>query len=443
MAYTRKKYNKPLKSTIIIKSRDKLFNKLRQQRKKSKYNKIGGGAWEWVTSKFSQSSPDQSSSDASIKSETFNDQSNNITNKLKPAVSLRLNNYSHDSVKDFEEKVQQRVENLYEVSKNANSLSVGVNVAIPFLAASGVGLPLAGALYLAKQLSDMYIDKLQLKMMFIDLILILENCYFLDKLIQKTNEIFNLQLKNISEGIIITLDESLQHRILDKINLITKLLASISSEKAKNIFLNMFNDNNANAINDDRYFAKFRSKMDRMFNSKFYKEIILRELSILNSLFILYNSKFDWIIQFYEKKINIKDPNIVTNIWDEIEKTNEFKNYLKPPSNIDSVLAKDFSDLQKQDPKKLQEFVQNGVNMTNDVKDEDPATIVEVTEATQASNTNADGIVPNTNTILLNPETIVPNSDTIVRNSDKLTGGNKSKKNKKRLKHKTRKHKRK
>jgi len=367
MSYTRKKYNKTLKSKMLIKSRDKLFNKLRQQRKKSKYNKIGGGIGEWFGWSKKTDEP------------AFNNSNQNS----KSGISIKVESYNPDAIKGFseiEQKTHQRVENLYEVSKNANSLSVGVNVAIPFLAASGVGLPLAGALYLAKQLSDMYIDKLQLKMMFIDLILILENCYFLDKLIFKSNEIFNTHLSMINEGIIIILDENLQRRILDKINLITKLLASISSEKAKKIFLSMFNENNANGINDDRYFSKFRSKIDRMFNSKFYKEIILRELSILNSLFILYNSKFDWIIQFYERKIYIKDPNIVTNIWNEIEKTDEFKFYLKPPSDIDSILAKDFNDLQREDPEKLNSFINAEVVMTDKVENVDPVIIANDSE---------------------------------------------------------------
>jgi hypothetical protein len=84
-------------------------------------------------------------------------------------------------------------------------------------------------------------------------------------------------------------------------------------------------------IEKDSTFSKVTKKFNRFFFSKQLKNELLNELTIVNGLFTIYNSQFDWSIRYYESVIMKYSKNgrdILEKIWNTIESTSEYSNYL-------------------------------------------------------------------------------------------------------------------
>ena len=431
MNFTRKKYKN--KNSIIIKSRDKLLKKLRKNRNKYlKQHKIRGGGWfDWFKGPSSIVIKDYNVAGKSV-------------DKIYEGVK-ELQNIEHST---FETS-----HNLMNASTTVGNVGLVIsNASIPFLAASGIGLPLAGVLFLCKQMAELYVNKIQLKLMFQDLIIILHNCYCLEKLIITTVNIFKEQLVGFIESNHLenemelkrriqnmSFDINLKTRIKDKIDLITKLLIKISPRKASKIFDKMFNpenpdinpiipsvENNNSEMSRlnkakqylgnkwNKFSSEINDKYERFFYSQYHKENIIRELGLLNSLFLIYNSQFDWSIQFYEKMANSIDSSgkLLEDIWILIENEEDYTNYLHPKIEaISKEVTNDVEEL-KSDSKGQQIIDENIEQIKEDIN--------EVTnESENATNVN-----------------FTENTD------ENQIGGYKSKKNKRRYKrNKTHKHK--
>jgi hypothetical protein len=506
MSGTRKKHGKRNHSEKQkykrISSREKLFKKLRQQRRTKlpygvKYNKIGGADSNdnSPSSENNTSSLKENLSSLNIfgwysqlgerlKNTGLNNSKNNSTNE--PSLTVKLDEFTKME-KDGNTKIQ-RVRDLRDYS---NAMSSGVKIVAPFLVASGIGMPLAGALFLVSNLANMYSEKLELKLLFLDIELILTKCFYLNNLIVKTIEIFKKNIKELNKKgdnlvtndvqqsdvennksddenqqsdvennksddenqqsdatPVYDVDKDLQIRIVGKLDLLTKYLIKISPETAKKAYIKMSeisknknvvnndskNDsnnvsNNGSNITDDSnksMFMRFKDgvkeralklkdvavntagSFDRLLNSKLYKETILRELTFLNSLFIMYNSKYDWIIQLYERTINKHDPKKLAEIWDDIENEQDYKNYI---------------DTSTEDPiQVLKKQLQDDPNAAANIANEGIDTAIKIIK--ENNNENAK----NKNT----PGNETPGNET--------GGGYKSKKKKRRNKYKTRKH---
>ena len=96
-------------------------------------------------------------------------------------------------------------------------------------------------------------------------------------------------------------------------------------------------------------FNFLRKKTERFFFSKHHKTQIINALTVINGLFTIYNSQFDWTIRYYENLIfkyysknpdNGKSPDeILEEIWNNIESSKEFQDYLfQNEDTIDGTL---------------------------------------------------------------------------------------------------------
>merc|ERR1711991_686523 len=85
-------------------------------------------------------------------------------------------------------------------------------------------------------------------------------------------------------------------------------------------------------------FKKFQRGMKRTTASGKYIDIIQRELTLLNSYFIIYNNQFEWILRRYEKiLLRTEHEEILNDIWFFIEESKEYKDYLHNPSLLEEI----------------------------------------------------------------------------------------------------------
>ena len=85
-------------------------------------------------------------------------------------------------------------------------------------------------------------------------------------------------------------------------------------------------------------FSKMKRSMKRTAASGKYIDIIQRELTLLNSYFIIYNNQFEWILRRYEKiLLRTGHEEILNDIWFFIEESKEYKNYLHNPSLVEEL----------------------------------------------------------------------------------------------------------
>ena len=93
--------------------------------------------------------------------------------------------------------------------------------------------------------------------------------------------------------------------------------------------------------------------MKRTAASGKYIDIIQRELTLLNSYFIIYNNQFEWILRRYEKiLLRTGHDEILNDIWFFIEDSKEYKNYLHNPSLVEEI-----DDLDSEERKAVQNEV--------------------------------------------------------------------------------------
>ena len=122
--------------------------------------------------------------------------------------------------------------------------------------------------------------------------------------------------KNKSGGSVenrINISNNIITRIQAKLDTLNKLLQTIAP------------------IEKDSTFSKVTKKFKRFFFSKQLKNDVLNELTIVNGLFTIYNSQFDWSLRYYENiilKYSKNGKEVLEQIWSNIETTDEYKNYL-------------------------------------------------------------------------------------------------------------------
>jgi len=263
------------------------------------------------------------------------------------------------------------VETVKSLSGLANGASSAVKALTPILApllvATGIGIPLAGALFLASNLAKMAGDNIELQNMFGDITLILKKCYLLNNLINKTMITFIQEFKKQPQNTTFSIDKDLETRIENKIESITKLLIKIAPQETideyKKVLDNQVNENGKTynyTSKESSMYSRYKQKFNNFIKSASYKELIIRELVILNSLFIIYNSNFDWSIQLYERKLATEQ---VKEIWKTIEQTPDFKEYLNPPDNLIELVVTDLKP-QSQEAKNKELIFVNEIDIS-------------------------------------------------------------------------------
>jgi hypothetical protein len=330
-----------------------------------------------------------------------------------------------------------------EVATAAAEIAAGVfivaeavsHVAVPLLAGSGIGLPLAAILVVCNKIAHQAKQNIILTNLLEYVVDILANCYFLEALIVKTLTTFENKIKDINEKnnqnnqnnnkniSTISIKSKLTLQIQAKLGILNKLIVDISPDTVleKN---NMLVEKNKNNLLSKKGGGSIFKRATRFFFSTYHMTNILRELTIINSLFIFYNSQFDWILGNYERKLknvidNDNKTSILDTIWEEIESSQEFKEYLNPPTETGEINKKVLEDLNNQD---LTGTVNKIGNDTAAAPNLDP------------NKTNTEAVV----------EKIVTGSDNNDQNKNSHTGGSKkflknTKKNKK-TKNKKQKH---
>ena len=343
-----------------------------------------------------------------------------------------------DAKNDDTKKDQKTIENLdntYKKLETATNVAatvaaaeILVNGTAPLLAASGIGIPLLAILVVAKQIASQYKQNLELNILLSDVTTIITNCFYLESLIKKTikefsphiatalqpelaktsdttliNEVKQIEnegVKNETEGneTLQTggaekkagIDNKIQDKILEKLDILNKLLQEISpSEDDKKSTFNFLG-----------------KKGGRFFFSKHHKTQIINALTIINGLFTIYNSQFDWSMRYYENlifKYYSKNPvngkgadEILEEIWNNIESSKEFQDYLFQNEETITVALNNPS-------------VKNKVDQEIKVVAENPAIETGETDESESRASNAGPYSTSTATTV-QPATTTPNA---------------------------------
>jgi hypothetical protein len=227
-----------------------------------------------------------------------------------------------------------------------------IDMATPVLAISGVGLPLAAGLLLLSTAAKTLKGNLILNNLIMDCELVLKKTANMHKLMMTALSIFNDVINERDYG------EIVANRNLDVIeipkqktfnkkrftNSVKKEFGEITFEprflEKLKLKMEYFNSKLTDLVPDvnSSMFKKFQRGMKRTTASGKYIDIIQRELTLLNSYFIIYNNQFEWILRRYEKiLLRTEHEEILNDIWFFIEESKEYKNYLHNPSLLEEI----------------------------------------------------------------------------------------------------------
>jgi hypothetical protein len=227
-----------------------------------------------------------------------------------------------------------------------------IDMATPVLAISGVGLPLAAGLLLLSTAAKTLKGNLILNNLIMDCELVLKKTANMHKLMMTALSIFNDVINERDYG------EIVANRNLDVIeipkqktfnkkrftNSVKKEFGEITFEprflEKLKLKMEYFNSKLTDLVPDvnSSMFKKFQRGMKRTTASGKYIDIIQRELTLLNSYFIIYNNQFEWILRRYEKiLLRTGHEEILNDIWFFIEESKEYKNYLHNPSLLEEI----------------------------------------------------------------------------------------------------------
>lgn len=257
------------------------------------------------------------------------------------------------------EHLQNAIDNTY-MGSTATAVASGV---ITTLAASGVGMPvaglLAGALLIANKMFELSRSNLMLRLLMKDAIFIIMDCYLLYSLIDKSYEVIgdfvdpdnvcsrnsteqNLNQSNASRvrkyQINKLMQSQLYYQIIKLINVLIHLMETgtlnmimTDSTLTPNAFGKLLQDE---AIKRKKeagitgYFSasKIARNYDRKFGGSYYIGEINNVLTIVNSYIILLKSNLDMVL----KKFEILDSGAYKKIWQSILCSSEYNSYTKP-----------------------------------------------------------------------------------------------------------------
>ena len=227
-----------------------------------------------------------------------------------------------------------------------------IDMATPVLAISGVGLPLAAGLLLLSTAAKTLKGNLILNNLIMDCELVLKKTANMHKLMMTALSIFNDVINERDYGEIVAnrnLDviEIPKQKSLNKkrfTNSVKKEFGEITFEprflEKLKIKMEYFNSKLTDLVPDvnSSMFKKFQRGMKRTTASGKYIDIIQRELTLLNSYFIIYNNQFERILRRYEKiLLRTEHEEILNDIWFFIEESKEYKNYLHNPSLLEEI----------------------------------------------------------------------------------------------------------
>ena len=250
------------------------------------------------------------------------------------------------------EKVGFVAAGLVVLGAATESASPLIDMATPVLAISGVGLPLAAGLLLLSTAATALKKNLILSSLIMDCELVLKKTANMHKLMMTALSIFNDVINESEYGDIVAnrnldvIEVPKQKKFNKKTftNDVKKEFGEITFEprflEKLKLKMEYFNSKLTDLVPDvnSSMFKKFQRGMKRTAASGKYIDIIQRELTLLNSYFIIYNNQFEWILRRYEKiLLRTGHEEILNDIWFFIEESKEYKNYLHNPSLIEEI----------------------------------------------------------------------------------------------------------
>ena len=175
-------------------------------------------------------------------------------------------------------------------------VTAGMEAAIPVLGATGIGIPLAATLFIISKMTRLYASKVELEQVIENSHDVIKRCYIIYssnmtviiKFISKISE-EEKKLKKEDEG-----DEKIYEKPVFKVQFDKELLSKIKeSISIINLLLERVTKNKANKK------GRFMRMINRVFSAKFYTNQLLKELTFLNSLFIVFMYKKEKIVKYY------------------------------------------------------------------------------------------------------------------------------------------------
>ena len=215
-------------------------------------------------------------------------------------------------------------------------VTAGMEAAIPVLGATGIGIPLAATLFIISKMTRLYASKVELEQVIENSHDVIKRCYIIYssnmtviiKFISKISE-EEKKLKKEDEG-----DEKIYEKPVFKVQFDKELLSKIKeSISIINLLLERVTKNKANKK------GRFMRMINRVFSAKFYTNQLLKELTFLNSLFIVFMYKKEKIVKYYENHIKSNYTNSINNFFQDTVTPQIWKEIEEDPDYINDILG--------------------------------------------------------------------------------------------------------
>ena len=222
-------------------------------------------------------------------------------------------------------------------------INLGGTVGAPVLAATGIGVPLAVLLVLVYQIAKKNKENKELEKVINHAIHIVEQCYQLHCANITQILCFYKEIKNIqpvpekqrepSDILSYCVDERLLKTIKKMIDDLYNTLKEVVKQDGQD------EDKKSYYGQTKIFLGKSQRFYNRNVKGSWYTKELLKELTLLNSYFILYESKVNKIIQRYEHylKANGRE-RIIKDIWKTIYKDESYKNFITKNSDSHKLI---------------------------------------------------------------------------------------------------------
>lgn len=210
-------------------------------------------------------------------------------------------------------------------------INLGGTVGAPVLAATGIGVPLAVLLVLVYKISKKIEERSELEKVMNHAIHIVEQCYQLHCANITQILFFYQEIKRLEEK---------KTQVTD--NILSYCVDEHLLETIKKMIDDLYNTLKNVAKQDDGSgfsWDKTSRFVNRNLSGSWYTKELLKELTLLNSYFILYESKVNKIIQRYEHYLKANEQQQkVKEIWGKIYDDESYKNFITKKSDSGDLI---------------------------------------------------------------------------------------------------------
>jgi hypothetical protein len=188
---------------------------------------------------------------------------------------------------------------------------------------TSIGVPLGGTLFLISRILKQYRLKGELIELLQDVYEILEGCALLNNLVERIEkEIYSSDSKKN-----IKISENFKEKIKIKLIIFYELLKKLELPKTENnTDTKKFSDIIKSKISS--FGTRITPNLRRYFFSEHYMNRIFKEMTVINSLFILMNSQCDWLLRSISSN---------KNLMSKILNSQEFKDFMNDSSTLDRL----------------------------------------------------------------------------------------------------------